>query len=428
MGFELLDWYCGPVASGIWARTTDSAFGAYTPCAVDSLVISISHLVLLGLCCYRIWLIKRTSKVHRYRLRSKCYNYMLGLLSFYCAAEPLLRLVMGFSVFNLDGHTIVLPYEMVSLTIESLAWCSMLVMVGLEMHAYIREFKWYVKFGLIYVLVGQAVMLNLILSIRDHYQHHRSALYLYISMVFCQVIFGILLFVYVRIWTLIQGILRSTPSLLVVLNTRLFQERSKFVLKGMSTYFPIQEMLGQRVSKAQTMAFKSFEQQPWGRFWLGGFFKIGSDLSEFAGPTLLNYLLQSMQRGDPAWIGYICALFILVSVSFGVLCEAQYFQNAFRTGFRLRSTLGRKKFQSGKITNMITTDANTLEQICRQLHNLWSAPFRIVVAMVLLYQQLGTVINSKMRKFTKEGLQWTDKSVSLMNEILAAMDTVKYVD
>lgn len=35
-------------------------------------------------------------------------------------------------------------------------------------------------------------------------------------------------------------------------------------------------------------------------------------------------------------------------------------------------------------------------------------------------------IISKMRKLTKEGLQWTDRRVSLTNEILAAMDTVKY--
>ncbi|KAK3432705.1 hypothetical protein EUGRSUZ_D00231 [Eucalyptus grandis] len=122
---------------------------------------------------------------------------MLGLLSFYRVAEPVLRLVMGFSVFNLDGQTSLLPYEMVSLTIESLAWCSMLVMISLEMHIYIREFRWYVRFGVIYVLVGEAVMLNLILSMRDHYQPHRSALYLCISTVFCQVIFGILLSVYV---------------------------------------------------------------------------------------------------------------------------------------------------------------------------------------------------------------------------------------
>lgn len=34
---------------------------------------------------------------------------------------------------------------------------------------------------------------------------------------------------------------------------------------------------------------------------------------------------------------------------------------------------------------------------------------------------------SKMQKLSKEGLQRTDKRISLMNEILAAMDTVKYV-
>lgn len=32
-----------------------------------------------------------------------------------------------------------------------------------------------------------------------------------------------------------------------------------------------------------------------------------------------------------------------------------------------------------------------------------------------------------MQKLSKEGLQRTDKRIGLMNEILAAMDTVKYV-
>lgn len=38
-----------------------------------------------------------------------------------------------------------------------------------------------------------------------------------------------------------------------------------------------------------------------------------------------------------------------------------------------------------------------------------------------------TLVISKMQKLSKEGLQRTDKRISLMNEILAAMDTVKYV-
>ncbi|XP_016548338.2 ABC transporter C family member 2 isoform X2 [Capsicum annuum] len=193
-----------------------------------------------------------------------------------------------------------------------------------------------------------------------------------------------------------------------------------------------------------------------GRFWWGGFWKIGNDASQFIGPLILNQLLQSMQRGDPAWIGYIYAFAIFVGVVFGVLCEAQYFQNVMRVGYRLRSTLiaavfrkslrltheSRKNFASGKITNLMTTDSEALQQICQSLHTLWSAPLRITVALVLLYQLLGvaallgalmlvlmfpiqTYVISKMQKLTKEGLQRTDKRIGLMNEVLAAMDTVK---
>ncbi|KAJ6892979.1 hypothetical protein NC652_027088 [Populus alba x Populus x berolinensis] len=91
---------------------------------------------------------------------------------------------------------------------------------------------------------------------------------------------------------------------------------------------------------------------------------------------------------------------------------------------------------------MITTDADALQQICLLLHGLWSAPFCITMSMVLLYQQLGVaslfgslvlvimvptqaILLNRMTRLTKEGLHRTDKRVSLMNEILAAMDTVK---
>ncbi|XVF68307.1 hypothetical protein PTKIN_Ptkin10aG0194400 [Pterospermum kingtungense] len=270
MAFEPLAWYCKPVANAAWAKLDDGAFGAYTPCAIDTMVISISHPVLLGLCCYRIWLIKKNSKVQ---------SYMLGLLAGYCTIEPLLRLLMGISIFNLNGETGLAHYEIdghsvkdildsikadkqetvvsmqgksglvskaakeviggniqgrassvnkfsvlcvedvnvqlvheitvdkispddkgkgvissedagncqqaTSLIIEATAWCSVLIMVGLETKSYIREFRWYVRFAVVYVLVGDAVLLNLILPVKDLYSSY--ALYLSISTVLCQV-------------------------------------------------------------------------------------------------------------------------------------------------------------------------------------------------------------------------------------------------
>ncbi|VAH36682.1 unnamed protein product [Triticum turgidum subsp. durum] len=221
-------------------------------------------------------------------------------------------------------------------------------------------------------------------------------------------------------------------------------------------YNRFQECWNKELQKPKPWLLRALHSSLGGRFWLGGFFKIGNDASQFVGPTVLSLLLESMQKGDPSWNGYIYAFSIFAGVSLGVLAEAQYFQNVMRTGFRLRSTLiaavfrkslrltndSRKKFASGRITNLISTDAESLQQVCQQLHSLWSAPFRIVIAMVLLYAQLGpaallgalmlallipiqTVIIGKMQKLTKEGLQRTDKRISLMNEILAAMDTVK---
>lgn len=123
MGFVPLDWYCRPVAHGVWTKAVENAFGAYTPCAVDSLVVSISHLVLLGLCIYRIWRIKKDFKAQRFCLQSNVYNYVLALLAGYCTAEPLFRLIMGISVLNLDGQSGFAPFE-VGLLIHSVMYFS----------------------------------------------------------------------------------------------------------------------------------------------------------------------------------------------------------------------------------------------------------------------------------------------------------------
>lgn len=58
---------------------------------------------------------------------------------------------------------------MASLVIEAVTWCSMLLMIGLETKVYIRESRWAVRFGVIYALVGDAVMLNLVLSVKEYY-------------------------------------------------------------------------------------------------------------------------------------------------------------------------------------------------------------------------------------------------------------------
>ncbi|KAL0790594.1 hypothetical protein Bca101_006840 [Brassica carinata] len=499
MGFELLDWYCKPVPNGVWSKMVDYAFGAYTPCAIDSFVLGTSHLVLLILCLYRVWLTAKDHKVDKFCLKSKWYSYLLALLAAYSTAEPLFRLVMRISILDLDAAGFP-PYEAFMLVLEAFAWGSALVMTVFETKTYIHELRWYVRFAVIYALVGDMVLLNLVLSVKEYYGSFK--LYIYISEVAVQVAFGTLLFVYFPNLDPYPGYapLRTETSedyeyeelpggeqicperhariffswlnpLMTLGSKRPLTEKDVWHLdtwdRTETLMRSFQRSWEKELEKPKPWLLRALNNSLGGRFWWGGFWKIGNDCSQFVGPLLLNELLKvcfhshgfaemSMQLNEPAWIGYIYAISIFVGVMFGVLCEAQYFQNVMRVGYRLRSALiaavfrkslrltneGRKKFQTGKITNLMTTDAESLQQICQSLHTMWSAPFRIIVALVLLYQQLGvasligalflvlmfpiqTVIISKTQKLTKEGLQRTDKRIGLMNEILAAMDTVK---
>ncbi|KAH9796208.1 ABC transporter C family member 2 [Citrus sinensis] len=476
MAFKPLDWYCRPVANGVWTKVVDNAFGAYTPCATDSLVVSVSHLILMGLCFYRIWLIKKDFKVQRFCLKSKLYNYMLGFLAAYCTAEPLFQLIMGISALDLDGQSGLAPFEILSLIIEALCWCSMLIMIFVETKVYIREFRWFVRFGVIYTLVGDAVMVNLILSVKNFY--NSSVLYLYMSEVIVQALFGLLLLVYVpeldpypgytpmrtelvddAEYEELPGGEQICPERQANIFSRIFfswmnplmkKGYEKFITEKdvwkLDTWDQTETLNNQCVLVFYTEFYCL--QLAWSVMSFVDHVVCGASFIE---PTLTGLLLffpmpssLSMQQDGPAWIGYIYAFSIFVGVVLGVLCEAQYFQNVMRVGFRLRSTLvaavfrkslritheARKNFASGKITNLMTTDAEQLQQVCQALHTLWSAPFRIIISLVLLYNELGvaSLLGALLLVFmfpVQEGLQRTDKRIGLMNEILAAMDAVK---
>ena len=74
------------------------------------------------------------------------------------------------------------------------------------------------------------------------------------------------------------------------------------------------------------------------------------------------------------------------------------------TGFRLRALLvhqvfkktlflspgAQHQFTSGRIFNLVTSDAETLQQLCQNILGVISSPVRITFAVVLLFRELGT--------------------------------------
>eukprot|EP00250_Pteridium_aquilinum_P010315 c19292_g1_i1 orf=266-5158(-) len=486
--------FCHPVAGGVWDTKLESGFGALTPCIVESVIIGISHCTLSCLVCYRIWLLLKGHHLSRFQLKQKYSQYFLILLAAALALGPFVQILLGISTVNVDGETRLAPFEVVSLLLGSFTWLLMFCMLVIETKVYVRDFRWYIRFGIIYVLVAQVTLYRFVFALRSFY--NRLAFEICTTHVAFQVVFGVVSILYLP--NLVpystyhplnnDGIEMSMdyeplsekeqicPELRANIFSRLFfcwvtplmkQGYKRPIVETdiwqldkwdqtEELYRTFQRCWEEECAKENPSLLRALNRSLGARFWLGGLFKVGNDASQFVGPIMLNLLLQSMQRGEPAYIGYFYAASIFVGVMGGVLCEGQYFRNVLRVGFRTRATLvaaifrktlritqeGRKGFTSGKILNLMTSDAESLQQICQQLHAVWSAPIRIVVCVYLLHKQLGksslagtsvllllfplqAFMINRMRKFTREGLLRTDKRIGLMAEILAAMDIVK---
>ena len=186
-------------------------------------------------------------------------------------------------------------------------------------------------------------------------------------------------------------------------------------------------------------------------FIISAFWKILNDASQFVGPVFLDALLTS--EGS---VGYIYAAGIFLGLALGLLGENQFFQIMMRVGFQTRAALVAKLFKhavylshTGKansegieINNLISSDCEALQNVCSSLHNAWSAPVRIVVAMALLYKQLGPsaltafvvlcvfipLMKACIKRIAmakRKAAKHTDSRVRLMGEIIDFMHVIK---
>jgi ABC-type multidrug transport system fused ATPase/permease subunit len=373
---------------------------------------------------------------------------------------------------------------------------AVVVMLCVELKSYTKDFIWYVRFAVFYVIVAQMTMLEYVLALKDYYteitirpvvaENVSSAIFCIFYLFYLPVLVACTDYTpiptdHTQVITSsdyepLPGELEVCPELKSsIISFLLFEWMTPLMRLGYKRpigdkdiwqldnwdkteilYSNFQQYWDEEKTRPNPWLLRALNRSLGARFWLGGLFKIGNDAAQFVGPVFLSFLLEAMQNREPVWKGYMYATCIFVGLLLGVLCEGQYSQNIMRVGFRIRSTLvaavfrkslcltqaGRKAFTAGKITNIMTTDVDALQQICQHVHALWSAPIRIVVAISILYQQLGIAsvfasivllamfpvqayIIRWLRNLRKEGLQLTDKRIGLMNEFLSAMDIVK---
>lgn len=191
--------------------------------------------------------------------------------------------------------------------------------------------------------------------------------------------------------------------------------------------------------------------------------KTFSDLLQFAQPQLLRLLISfvdSYRNGNPnpqpAVRGAAIALGMF-AVSVGqTVCLHQYFQRAFDTGMRVRSSLtamiyakslrlsneGRAAKSTGDIVNYMAVDTQRLQDLTQYGQMLWSAPFQIVLCMLSLYQLVGIsmfagvgvmifmipvngLIARFMKNLQKTQMKNKDARTRLVTEILNNMKSIK---
>ena len=106
------------------------------------------------------------------------------------------------------------------------------------------------------------------------------------------------------------------------------------------------------------------------------------------------------------------------------------------------SNASRKELSTGQIVDLMSNDAQRLMNITGYLHILWSGPFQIIVALVMLWNLLGvstlagllymllliplnSFILRKQKKIRERVVKFTDERVKWTNEVIQAIRAVK---
>jgi ATP-binding cassette subfamily C (CFTR/MRP) protein 1 len=204
--------------------------------------------------------------------------------------------------------------------------------------------------------------------------------------------------------------------------------------------------------------FKAFG----GPYFRGALIKTISDTLAFVQPQLLRLLINFVysysprNQPQPAIRGVAIALAMFACSVLQTVALHQYFQRAFETGMRVKSSLtamiyskalklsneGRAAKSTGDIVNYMAVDQQRLSDLTQYAQQLWSAPFQIILCLLSLYQLVGLsmlagigamvvmipingLIARVMKKLQITQMKNKDSRTRLMTEILNNMKSIK---
>jgi ABC-type multidrug transport system fused ATPase/permease subunit len=152
---------------------------------------------------------------------------------------------------------------------------------------------------------------------------------------------------------------------------------------------------------------------------------------EVVGLGILPFLVSLLQTRHQIIMAH-CGVFVRTAVS----------TLLYRKSITV-SAAGRAKTPTGQVVNMMSNDTMQLQRFLQFAGMTFVAPIQIVVALYLIYQQVGNAtwvgvgymvflapinawVFSTVAKFRKQVLQYSDLRVKMMNEILTGIRILKF--
>uniref|UniRef100_A0A673UJY8 Multidrug resistance-associated protein 1-like n=1 Tax=Suricata suricatta TaxID=37032 RepID=A0A673UJY8_SURSU len=186
-------------------------------------------------------------------------------------------------------------------------------------------------------------------------------------------------------------------------------------------------------------------------------FKVFADILSFTSPLIMKQMIIFCEHHqDFGWSGYGYALALFVVVFLQTLILQQYQRFNMLTSAKIKtavigliykkalllSNVSRKRFSTGEVINLMSADAQQLMDLTANLNLLWSAPLQILMAVSLLWQELGpavfagaavlvlvipinALVATRVKKLKKSQTKNKDKQIKLLNEILHGIKILK---
>jgi ATP-binding cassette subfamily C (CFTR/MRP) protein 4 len=178
---------------------------------------------------------------------------------------------------------------------------------------------------------------------------------------------------------------------------------------------------------------------------------------QIAQPLFIKQIILNINDSNaPSYIGYLYSIGLGLATIIQAIVHHQYFFRATRVGLHIRIGLSSliyknllslptrsiMKTTTGHIINLISNDASKFEEITIFTHLMWRAVLEALIIFGLIWNEIGIstlfgysvlllliplqfFLSKRVGIYKKHAIEWTDKRLKVINEILVGCQIVK---